>query len=43
MVFEGFGPLMYEIDGEVRYAMKIEIEVCKNAVTLKGSKHEHRY
>jgi diacylglycerol kinase family enzyme len=43
MVFESLKPLMYEIDGEIRHAKKIKIEACKNAITLKGRKHEHRH
>jgi len=43
MILESLEPLMYEIDGEIHYAKRIEIEACKNAVTLKGRNYEHRY
>jgi diacylglycerol kinase (ATP) len=36
LIFESNKPLLYEIDGEIRHAERIEIKVCKDAVTLKG-------
>lgn len=36
MTFESDDTLMYEIDGEIHYANRIEINVCKDAITLKG-------
>jgi len=36
LIFESADMLLYEIDGEIRHASKIEIQVCKDAITLKG-------
>jgi len=36
LVFESAEPLMYEIDGEIHHANRIEINVCKDAITLRG-------
>ena len=36
LLFESSEPLRYEIDGEIHFANKIKINVCKNAITLKG-------
>jgi len=36
IVFKSHDELMYEIDGEIRYAKNIDVKVCKQAITLKG-------
>jgi len=36
LTFESDDKLMYEIDGEIHFANKIDINVCPNAITLKG-------
>lgn len=36
LIFESGEKLLYEIDGEIRFANNIKINVCKDAVTLKG-------
>ena len=33
---ENDNKLMYEIDGEIRHASRIDIKACKDAITLKG-------
>ena len=38
MTFESDDDMMYEIDGEIHFAKKIDIKVCPNAITLKGKK-----
>ena len=36
LVFESNDELMYEIEGEIRYADRIEVKARKDAITLKG-------
>ena len=36
LTFESNENLMYEVDGEIRYASRIEIKACRDAITLKG-------
>ena len=40
LIFESRDKLLYEIDGEPRYANFIKINVCKDGITLKGKRRK---